>query len=145
MAKITNSKPHLREYRIKSDEKVVLTTIPVKVKYKPLIEEIANEEPGFFEKIWFVVQKAPVIISLIFKFLKLSEVLKMNTDKKTTFMATVKVILGIVAAIVGLFGIEMGDGVSEAIIGIAAGGYFLFDWLQGLFTKDKDEKPDSEG
>lgn len=58
-------------------------------------------------------------------------------DKKTTFAATVKVIIGIIAMILTIFKIDMGPGVTEAIQSIAVGGYLVFSWIQGLFTKDK--------
>ncbi len=58
-------------------------------------------------------------------------------EKKTTFAATVKVIIGIIAAILTIFKIDMGPGVTEAMQSVAVGGYLIASWIQGLFTKDK--------
>jgi hypothetical protein len=48
--------------------------------------------------------------------------------------------MGIVAAIVGIFGIGIPDDIQAAVTGLAAAGYLIFSWLQGLFTKDKEPK-----
>ncbi len=58
-------------------------------------------------------------------------------DKKTTFAATVKVIIGIIAMVLTIFKIDMGPGVTEALQSIAISGYLVASWVQGLFTKDK--------
>lgn len=58
-------------------------------------------------------------------------------DKKTTFAATVKTVLGIIAAVLAIFHIDMGPGVTEAFLSVATGGYLIASWIQGLFTKDK--------
>ena len=58
-------------------------------------------------------------------------------DKKTTFAATVKVIIGIIAMILTIFKIDMGPGVTEAIQSFAVSGYLIASWIQGLLTKDK--------
>ena len=58
-------------------------------------------------------------------------------DKKTTFAATVKVVIGIIAMVLTIFKIDMGPGVTEAIQSVAVGGYLIASWVQGLFTKDK--------
>ena len=58
-------------------------------------------------------------------------------DKKTTFAATVKVVIGIIAMVLTIFKIDMGPGVTEAIQSVAVGGYLIVSWIQGFFTKDK--------
>ena len=58
-------------------------------------------------------------------------------DKKTTFAATVKVVIGIIAMVLTIFKIDMGPGVTEAIQSVAVGGYLIVSWVQGFFTKDK--------
>ena len=58
-------------------------------------------------------------------------------DKKTTFAATVKAVLGVIAAILAIFHIDLGPGITEAILSVATGGYIIASWIQGLFTKDK--------
>ena len=58
-------------------------------------------------------------------------------DKKTTFAATVKVIIGIIAMILTIFEIDMGPDVAEAMQSVAVGGYLIASWIQGLLTKDK--------
>lgn len=58
-------------------------------------------------------------------------------DKKTTFAATVKVIIGIIAMVLTIFKIDMGPDITEAIQSVAVGGYLIASWVQGLFTKDK--------
>ena len=58
-------------------------------------------------------------------------------DKKTTFAATVKVVIGIIAMILTIFKIDMGPGVTEAIQSVAVSGYLIASWIQGLLSKDK--------
>ena len=58
-------------------------------------------------------------------------------DKKTTFAATVKTVLGVIAAILAIFHIDLGPDVTEAVLSVATGGYLIASWIQGLFTKDK--------
>ena len=58
-------------------------------------------------------------------------------DKKTTFAATVKLIIGIIAMILTIFKIDMGPDVTEAVQSVAVGGYLIASWIQGLLTKDK--------
>lgn len=116
---------------------------------KPVPIEIIKEHEeadSIWGIIWFIVRQSPIIISIIFKIIKLIEGLKMKKDGKTTFMATVKLIMGIVAAIAGLFGVAIGSDISDAVLVIAGAGYLIFDFLQGLFTKDRDEvaKEDNE-
>ena len=127
------------EYKIREAPKE-LVAVHVPVGYKPLFEELKEEELSFLEKVWFVIKSAPKLISIIYKILKLIQVMKMNSDKKTTFIATIKVILGIVVTVLALFGLNIDNRVVEALIAIAASGYFIFSWLQGLFT-NKADKP----
>ena len=107
--------------------------------YKSLFEEKAEEEPSVWEVIWYVITRAPALIYNLFKLLKLMEELKMDGDKKTTWVATIKVILGIVALILGLFGKALPAEVSDAIIAIAGGGFLIFSWIQGFFTNKKEK------
>ena len=75
------------------------------------------------------------MLVLIYKLIKLKD--SVMEDKKTTFTATVKTVLGIIAAVLAIFHIDMGPGVTEAILSVATGGYLIASWIQGLFTKDK--------
>lgn len=58
-------------------------------------------------------------------------------DKKTTFAATAKLIIGIIAMILTIFKIDMGPDVTEAMQAFAVSGYLIVSWIQGLLTKDK--------
>jgi hypothetical protein len=106
-------------------------------EYKRLIDEITDDKPSLLECIWYVITKAPALIYNLTKLLKLMEELKMDGDKKTTWVATIKVILGIVALLLGLFGKTLPPEVTEAIIAVAGGGFLVFSWIQGFFTNKK--------
>jgi hypothetical protein len=91
---------------------------------------------------WWLVKASPKIVSLISQLIKLIGALKMNNDNKTTFVATVKILMGIVAMALSLFGFNIPEDVNQALIGIAGAAYLVFSWIQGFFTnkKNDDEK-----
>ena len=64
---------------------------------------------------------------------------------KTTMMATAKIIVGILALAVATFGHTVPQEVKDAMIGLAGSGYLVFSWLQGLFTKDKEQSDEHIG
>jgi hypothetical protein len=69
--------------------------------------------------------------------------MEMNTDKQTTYAATVKIVIGMIAVVVTFMGHEMNDSVREAILALAMSGYLVFSWLQGFWT-NKATKPIEE-
>ncbi len=116
-------------------------------KYIPppgkIVQDIEDRYNSYsiWEIIWFLITRPAKVIMLIYRILKLIEKVQKMAEKKskTSVAVTVKVLLGVVAAIAGIFGADLPAGFQESITGIAIGGYFLFSWIQGIFTKDKDE------
>ena len=92
--------------------------------------------------IWNILRQSPKLIYLILQFFKLLEKLKMDNNKKTNITATVKVILGMIALILGLFGKSLPPEVQEAVVSIAGLGYLVFSWIQGLLTNKPETKPE---
>ena len=64
-----------------------------------------------------------------------------STDKMTTYLATVKIIIGMLGIIALFFGKPMGPEVQEAFVGLASAGYLVFSWLQGFWTNKGLNKP----
>lgn len=101
-----------------------------------------NKKNNIISILWWLVKASPKIVSLISQLIKLIGALKMNNDNKTTFVATVKILMGIVAMALSLFGFNIPEDVNQALIGIAGAAYLVFSWIQGFFTnkKNDDEK-----
>lgn len=121
-------------------ERMKPLTQTIRSKYEAELAEYCRAEPGNFEIIVFFLKKSPYFIKAIYQLYQLFGGFKVNEDKKTTMLATVKVVLGIIALILGLFGRSLPAEISDAIIGLAGSGYLLFSWLQGLFTNKKTAK-----
>lgn len=111
----------------------------------PIMEEIEmsfmkdideGNKPSLLGMAWFIITKSPKIVSLVYQFVR---VLNMNEDKKTTFMATVKVACGIIALALSIFKIDFPAGIQETLVGISGSIYLVFSWLQGFWTGKKEE------
>ena len=131
------TKGEIRPLEIKLERQTEVKAIPtineeLKASYEATIS--SGKKPSFLEMAWFVVTNSPSIISLIYQFIR---ILNMNEDKKTTIMATTKVICGILALALSVFKVELPGGVQEAVIGMAGLGYMVFSWLQGFWTNKK--------
>ena len=124
----------------KAKERLKPVETAVNKAYMESLEKYCQAEPGTLEIVIFILQKSPYFLKAIYQLYHLFEDYKMDKDKKTTVLATVKVVLGIVALILGLFGKVLPPEVSDAIIGIAGSGYLLFSWLQGFFTNKTTAK-----
>ena len=103
-------------------------------------KELTTLEQDTASEIIFIKFNQTELVGIV----KLINRIKNMAEKKskTSIMATVKVLFGMIAAIVGLFGVGLPEGTENAVTGIATGGYFLFSWIQGFFTKD--DKTDAE-
>ena len=97
---------------------------------------------SIWEIIWWLIKRPAKIIKLIYGIVKLIDKVKIMTkDKsKTTFMATAKVILALLATVIGLFGLNIPPDTQTALLAIVGAVYVIVDWVQGFFTKDKPEK-----
>lgn len=84
----------------------------------------------------FILGNAPQLIKLMYQLIK---VFTMDNDKMTTFLATFKIAVGIVAMVLSMFKITMPDEISNAFIGAAGSLYLIFDWIIGFFTNKKDK------
>lgn len=107
------------------------------------IQQEQNKKNNILSILWWLIKASPKVVKIISQIIKLIGVLKMNNDKKTTFLATVKVVMGIIAMALSLFGFNIPEDVNQALIGIAGAGYLVFSWIQGFFTNkkyDDDEK-----
>ena len=149
---MSNSKPYIPLQSARSDTSIKID--PPKIlnplngdkvnfeKLTPIKRDVTDEldnNPSMWEVVWWAIKAIPTLLVLLYKF---TQLINGNTMKdKTTFMATVKVVLGIIATIIGLFGSKftLTPEVQEAITAIFASGYFLFSWIQGLFTTTKEE------
>ena len=141
---ITHSEPiktnPILEY-VKLDPKP-LNTVPVPEKLIPAVTWI-GENLGFWEKAWFVIKKLPKIISLIYRILQLIERFKQMAEKKkdmkTTITGVIKSVLLVLAMVFTLFGIDISPEIQSTILALGLGIYAVIEWIQGLFTKDRDE------
>lgn len=110
---------------------------------KKIVEAINNRYYSYsiWEIIGFLIKQGPRIISILVHIVKLMKRIKdmKKQDGKTTFMATVKVILVLLAAVVGLFGLDITPEIQNTLLVFAGGGWVIVDWFQGYFTKDKKE------
>jgi len=61
----------------------------------------------------------------------------MADEEKVKFLTTLKAILGSVAIVMAMFGTPIPAGVQEALVGVAAGGFVLVQWLQDLVRGKK--------
>ena len=129
----------------KAGQVPIRRTMEVAKSKERLIKEFAKYESEYdkqtlntFEIIGWLLKRSPSIINLIWNFVKLTEEIKMfKKDPKTTILAILKIICSILA----MFGIIVPEEVSTALVALGTAGYFLFDFIQGLFTKDKEDKP----
>lgn len=108
------------------------------------VDQPQEKKNDILKIMWYLIKNTPKFVKIVKKFIELLEVLKMNTDQKTTFIATVKVILGIVALVLSLFGQTLPPNIQEALIAIAGSGYLVFSWIQGFFTNKKEHKDDQK-
>ena len=112
----------------------------VPIDYTSYISQIQNAKDSMsvWEIIKMLLTYSPKVIRTIFIILRtysqIKEILSMDNDKKTTFLATVKTIIGAIAVVAGLFGHSIGDDIQTAIIAVAGGLYLIISWLIGLFT-----------
>lgn len=72
--------------------------------------------------------------------------MQFSTDKMTTYIATIKIIIGMLASLSLFFGNQMSSGVQEALLGLFVSGYLVFSWLQGFWTnKELNNGKDLKG
>lgn len=127
------------------DTKVIEREHIVPIDYTPYIKQIQNskDSTSIWEIIKMITNYGPKVIKTIFIVLKLysqiKEILSMDNDKKTTFLATVKTIIGAIAVVAGLFGHSIGDDVQTAVVAVASGLYLIISWIIGLFTNKADK------
>jgi hypothetical protein len=119
---------------LKDREAIDSMTANLEAQYRASIE--VKEQPSIWSIAWFIITNSPKLLVLIYQFLK---VITMNEDKKTTVMATAKIVCGIIALGLSIFHIDLSAGMQETLVGLAGSGYLVFSWLQGLFTNKKTE------
>jgi len=67
--------------------------------------------------------------------------MKLSPDKMTTYIATIKIIIGMLAALSLFLGNQMTHDTQEALLALFTSGYLVFSWLQGFWTNKEMNKP----
>ena len=90
---------------VRSERKVPMQ-LEVPEVDRSLIEEMLEEKPGFWDKVWFVIKNAPKLIEIIFFIFQLKDrVTGMNNDKKTSVFSYVQAGLLIILGVMWFLGI----------------------------------------
>ncbi len=135
-------------------EKSMRDVIPLIIDGEPVPQKHIDELQSLIDKrddkisawqtIWLILLQSPKIVKLtyyILVFLWRFKDMAANTDKSTTLAATVKVIMRIIAVILGFFSITVPESINIAIPAIVLGIAEVFSWLQGFWTnKDAQKK-----
>lgn len=137
---ITESEGHFKKFQRKKVPPIPVNSKQFEKYWLILKERDEPEKPSTWEVIWYLIGKTPTILRLLYNLFHVIDRLQDMKDKKTTWIATIKVILGIITLILGLFKIAVPEDISTAVIGLTGSLYMLFSWIQGFFSKDKDKE-----
>lgn len=132
-AMIDKQRAIVEEYLSREEERIA----PLKEQYVENLKRLTAVEPALLEQMWFLITKAPKLIGALYKLINIITEFKMNPDKKTTLTGTITAVIGIIVAIVNIFGIQIPQEMVDTLIGVAVGIVGIVQFIQGYFTNKK--------
>lgn len=132
-AMIDKQRAIVEEYLSREEERIA----PLKEQYVENLKRLTAVEPALLEQMWFLITKAPKLIGALYKLINIITEFKMNSDKKTTLTGTITAVIGIIVAIVNIFGIQIPQEMVDTLIGVAVGIVGIVQFIQGYFTNKK--------
>lgn len=132
-AMIEKQRAMVEEYLAQEEKRIE----PLKEQYNENLKRFTAVDPSLLDQVWFLITKAPKLIGALYKLINIITEFKMNPDKKTTLTGTITAVIGIIVAIVNIFGIQIPQEMVDTLIGVAVGIVGIVQFIQGYFTNKK--------
>ena len=130
---IEKQRAMVEEYLAQEEKRIE----PLKEQYNENLKRFTAVDPSLLDQVWFLITKAPKLIGALYKLINIITEFKMNPDKKTTLTGTITAVIGIIVAIVNIFGIQIPQEMVDTLIGVAVGIVGIVQFIQGYFTNKK--------